>query len=46
MMGTPHDAIGVIDSSENITATHDLESIMVDSGSTSGIQLEVFVAGA
>ena len=46
MMGTPHDAVGVLDSSATLTATHDLESIMVDSGSTSGIQLEVFVAGA
>ena len=46
MMGTPHDSIGVNDNSANLTPTHDLESILVDSGSTSGIQLEVFVAGA
>tara|TARA_R100000353_G_scaffold171355_1_gene135708 strand:- start:854 stop:1327 length:474 start_codon:yes stop_codon:yes gene_type:complete len=47
MMGTPHDAIAVSDSGPGIiTALHDLESLLVDSGSTSGIQLEVFVASA
>ena len=45
MMGTPHDAIGVLDSSATLTATHDLESIMVDSGGNT-VQLELFVAGA
>tara|TARA_Y100000592_G_scaffold42794_1_gene68072 strand:- start:257 stop:724 length:468 start_codon:yes stop_codon:yes gene_type:complete len=45
MMGTPHDSIGVLDSSNTLTATHDLESIMVDSGSNT-VKLELFVAGA
>ena len=45
MMGTPHDSIGVNDSATTITATHDLESIVVDSGSNA-VKLEVFVAGA
>ena len=45
MLGTPHDAIGVIDSSANITSAHDLESILVDSGGNT-VKLEVFVAGA
>ena len=44
MMGTPHDSIGVLDSSNTLTATHDLESIMVDSGGNT-VQIEVFVAG-
>ena len=47
MMGTPHDAVAVSDANATIVTTlHDLESILVDSGSSSGIQLEVFVAGA
>tara|TARA_Y100001938_G_scaffold461_1_gene669 strand:+ start:485 stop:952 length:468 start_codon:yes stop_codon:yes gene_type:complete len=45
MMGTPHDSIGVLDSSNTLTATHDLESILVDSGSNT-VKLELFVAGA
>ena len=45
MMGTPHDSIAVNDSSTAVTATHDLESIMVDSASNV-VKLEVFVAGA
>jgi len=45
MLGTPHDAIGVNDSSANITSTHDLESILVDS-SSNAVKLELFVAGA
>tara|TARA_R100000734_G_C3299869_1_gene90639 strand:+ start:374 stop:841 length:468 start_codon:yes stop_codon:yes gene_type:complete len=44
MMGTPHDSIGVNDSSATITAAHDLESIVVDSGGNT-VKLEVFVAG-
>jgi len=43
IMGTPHDSIGVLDSSNTLTATHDLESIMVDS-SGNAVKLEVFVA--
>ena len=45
MMGTPHDAVGVLDSSATLTATHDLESIMVDTAANT-VKLEVFVAGA
>tara|TARA_R100000700_G_C3146597_1_gene126668 strand:+ start:596 stop:1063 length:468 start_codon:yes stop_codon:yes gene_type:complete len=45
MMGTPHDSIGVLDSSNTLTATHDLESILVDSGSNT-VKLELFVACA
>ena len=45
MMGTPHDSIAVNDSTTAVTATHDLESIMVDSGSNA-VKLELFVAGA
>jgi len=45
MMGTPHDAVGVNDASANITSTHDLESILVDS-SSNAVKLELFVAGA
>ena len=45
MLGTPHDAVGVNDSSDGVTATHDLESILVDSGGNT-VKLEVFVAGA
>lgn len=46
MMGTPHDAIAVSDSGPGIITTlHDLESILVDSGSNA-VKLEVFVAGA
>ena len=45
MMGTPHDSIGVLDSSNTLTATHDLESILVDSGGNT-VKLELFVAGA
>ena len=44
MMGTPHDSIGVLDSSNTLTATHDLESILVDSGGNT-VKLELFVAG-
>ena len=46
MLGTPHDAIGVNDNSANLTPTHDLESILVDSGDSNAVKLEVFVAGA
>ena len=45
MMGTPHDAVGVNDASANITSTHDLESILVDTAANT-VKLEVFVAGA
>ena len=45
MLGTPHDSIGVNDSAATITSTHDLESIVVDSG-TNAVKLEVFVASA
>ena len=45
MLGTPHDSIGVNDSNTTVTATHDLESILVDSGSNA-VKLELFVAGA
>ena len=45
IMGTPHDAIGVNDSSAAITGAEDFESILVDSGSNA-VKLEVFVAGA
>ncbi len=46
IMGTPHDAIAVSDSGPGIITTlHDLESILVDSGSNA-VKLEVFVAGA
>ena len=45
MMGTPHDSIGVNDSSATITSAHDLESIVVDSGGNT-VQLEVFAAGS
>jgi len=45
MLGTPHDAVGVNDSSAGITDPHDLESILVDSGSNV-VKLELFVAGA
>ena len=45
MLGTPHDAVGVFDTNSSITDTHDLESILVDSGSNV-VKLELFVAGA
>lgn len=46
MMGTPHDSISVNDSGSGINTTlHDLESILVDSGSNA-VKLEVFAAGA
>jgi hypothetical protein len=46
MLGTPHDCINVGDSNASIlTDLHDLESILVDSGSNA-VKLEVFVAGA
>ena len=44
MLGTPHDAVGVNDSSAGITDPHDLESILVDSGSNA-VKIELFVAG-
>ena len=46
MMGTPHDAINVNDSSASIqTSMKDLESIIVDSADQN-VTVEVFVAGA
>tara|TARA_Y100000052_G_scaffold27107_1_gene33697 strand:- start:1126 stop:1596 length:471 start_codon:yes stop_codon:yes gene_type:complete len=46
MMGTPHDAINVNDSSASIqTAMKDLESIIVDSADQN-VTVEIFVAGA
>ena len=46
MLGTPHEAIRVSDSSATILSPNrDLESIMVDSVSNA-VKLEVFVAGA
>jgi len=46
MMGTPHDSVAVSDSGPGIITTlHDLESILVDSG-TNAVKLELFVAGA
>ena len=47
IMGTPHDAVSVSDSGPGIITTlHDLESILVDSGDSNAVKLEVFVAGA
>lgn len=44
IMGTPHDGIAVSDANATINTTmHDLESILVDSGSNA-VKLEVFVA--
>ena len=46
MLGTPHEAIAVNDSTATIeTSMKDLESILVDSGSNA-VKLELFVAGA
>ena len=46
MLGTPHDSVAVSDSGPGIITTlHDLESILVDSGSNA-VKLELFVAGA
>ena len=44
MLGTPHDSVA-IGGSAIVTALHDLESILVDSGSNA-VKLELFVAGA
>ncbi len=45
VIGTPHDSVCVKDFSATIdTDLHDLESILVDSGSNA-VKLEVFVAG-
>jgi len=44
MLGTPHDSIAV-GTSGVIPGLHDLESILVDSGSNA-VKVEVFVAGA
>jgi len=46
IMGTPHDAIDVSDTSASIlTSLKDLESLLVDSGGNT-VKLELFVAGA
>ena len=45
MLGSIHDSMGINTSGTIITALHDLESILVDSGSNA-VKLEVFVAGA
>ena len=45
VIGTPHDTVAVSTSGPGIITTlHDLESILVDSGSNA-VKLEVFVAG-
>jgi len=45
MLGSIHDCMGINTSGTIITALHDLESILVDSGSNA-VKLEVFIAGA
>ena len=45
MLGSIHDCMGINTSGTIITAVHDLESILVDSGSNA-VKLELFVAGA
>ena len=46
MLGTPHEALAVGGGGSSIqTDLHDLESILVDSGSNA-VKLELFVAGA
>ena len=46
MLGTPHEGIAANSSTSAIQTTlHDLESILVDSGSNA-VKLELFVAGA